>query len=311
MLIKEENLNKINDSVKINEFSNLVKTDYTKNTSIQRLLAKSEENQASWKAKIDLVDINSIMLNCVGHLSGFTDQSKEFISDVKNQIGTYILPPEENQTEPKKSKIECPKPSKENPLGINYKEARKAIKSAQEKRACHINNVRRAALLKMTTEFGKYSLGKCIASTALFMRELEKIGIPPVSEKTIYRDFKFLNKIGLLERKTSYNFRKKKKDRIINTFSLNTLEEDLLYIFSLLNKVIYSFSSKYSDKKYLQERKPADQWDCVTYFISVLKKSGTEAIRFFEYWTALNWIDRLGNSIKDWRSLAFSWKSFF
>ncbi len=88
MLIKEENLNKINDSVKINEFSNLVKTDYTKNTSIQRLLAKSEENQASWKAKIDLVDINSIMLNCVGHLSEFADQSKEFISDVKNQISS-------------------------------------------------------------------------------------------------------------------------------------------------------------------------------------------------------------------------------
>ena len=224
MLIKEENLNKINDSVKINEFSNLVKTDYTKNTSIQRVLAQSEENKASWKAKIDLVDINSIALNCVGHLSEFTDQSKEFISDVKNQISSYILKPEKNQTEQKKSKIECPKPSKENPLGINYKEARKAIKSAQEKRACHINNVRRAALLKMTTEFGKYSLGKCIASTALFMRELEKIGIPPVSEKTIYRDFKFLNKIGLLDRKTAYNFRKKKKDRTINTFSLNTLE---------------------------------------------------------------------------------------
>lgn len=298
------------------------KIDYN-NARIQRLVSKSEENQASWKAKIDLADINSIMLNCVGHL-GFKPPEKEpdnfefygkrlskdkeapaetgnfYFKDLTKQIDLKLSSP----------KIDCPKPNKLNPLGINYQEAEKLLEKAQKDLACHTNKIRISALLKMADEFGKYSLEKCIASTALFMRELKKLGIPPVDKKTIDRDFKFLEKKGLLGRKTSYNFRKKKKDRTINTFSLDTLAGDLLYIFSLLSQVIYSFSSKYSDKKYLRERKPADQWDCVTYFISDLKKSGTEAIRFFEYWTALNWLDRLGNPIRDWRKLAVSWKSF-
>ncbi len=279
--------------------------EITHKATIERLT-----KQAEWSRQKSSLD------SCFSTIGTLADNFKQSLSlELNKNKQELIESPEFNFYKNKTVHI-SPEEFKPDVMSIfNFKQGQAFIRKIQKTLGLKTISCRRSLLGEILNAFCRMKNKVCTASNKVILKILNGFGFE-ISETTLNKDLKFLEKIKILNRNTKFDFKKRIDTRkiqtnLVKTFISSTLEEEFNYISSLLkNNVYVRSSSKYTKQMSLQKRLEVKKEECVDFFIKVLKKTGTEAVRFFNYWEKLNWLDRKGKKIFNWGKLAESWVSF-
>ena len=157
-----------------------------------------------------------------------------------------------------------------------------------------------------------------------------------VHEKTLQNDLKELKNTGAIQVKVLKQIQEQgqyksqrhisQNEGLINTFMrVEVLMDSFSYFFKRIYLIV---SNKLkSAKTYLQKgierinkvfamrrqkeqnrnRKPMDLGEVVSYFMEKLRKPGSEAEKFFRWYSKKNWCDSGGKPIISWQGIAQVW----
>lgn len=171
-------------------------------------------------------------------------------------------------------------------------------------------NLRRACLWLIIWEAEQLKNKVCYLSNESIIKKLSQYGFT-VSVETLRKDLKKLKANNLI--RIEYDTLVQPNDlRLVNTLIDPSIER-LLHIYNkyfLIERNRYTKGindSKNIDLK--KESRPENVHEVVNYFVEVLKKTASEAIRFYNHYSKRAW--KIGwDTIYSWKGIAQKWISF-